>query len=98
MKQRAGRIFFSGCNCCEPNTSFAGVDVSRRNFLAGGFAAGGAAAAVGAGLAVPTPNVAQAQTKPRRVDVHHHIIPPPQVEALIRNRGGTPAKWSASMS
>jgi predicted TIM-barrel fold metal-dependent hydrolase len=34
----------------------------------------------------------------RRIDVHHHIIPPVQAEALIANRGGTPAKWSPAMS
>jgi len=86
--------FFSRCVCCGPQSVFAGANVSRRSVLAGG------AAAIGMGLAAPSliATPAGAQAKPRRIDVHHHIIPPVQAEALIRNRGGNPAKWSVSMS
>jgi predicted TIM-barrel fold metal-dependent hydrolase len=41
--------------------------MSRRNFLAGALAAGAAAA---------TSRKVQAQAKPQRIDVHHHMLPP----------------------
>jgi predicted TIM-barrel fold metal-dependent hydrolase len=68
--------------------------LSRRQVLSGatvmglGIATGGIAAA---------PATAQTPAKPR-IDVHHHIMPPAQAEALTRNRSTNPIKWSAAMS
>ena len=89
MLKTTGRNLLSGCACCETPASFAATPVTRRSVLAGSAAVLGAAA---------VPAAAQAPTKPRRIDVHHHIIPPVQAEALVRNRGGNPVKWSVSMS
>jgi 6-methylsalicylate decarboxylase len=80
----------AGCVCCEPRASFAATPVTRRGLLAGG------AATLAAFSAAPT--AAQAPAKPRRIDVHHHIVPPVQAEALTRNRSGNPARWSVSAS
>jgi 6-methylsalicylate decarboxylase len=79
----------AGCACCEPRVPFAAASATRRGLLAGGAAT---FAAFSAG-----PTAAQAPAK-RRIDVHHHIVPPVQAEALVRNRGGNPARWSVSAS
>jgi predicted TIM-barrel fold metal-dependent hydrolase len=50
----------SGCLC----------GLSRRKFLAGAFAAGAAAASI------PSRKVHAQAAAPRRVDVHHHMLPP----------------------
>lgn len=85
MPGNSRRSFFA-CGCCEgtgartvrgrislePNSA----GISRRNFVAGGIAAFG----FGAATSIPAP--ALAQTKPHRIDVHHHISPPVWVEAL----------------
>jgi predicted TIM-barrel fold metal-dependent hydrolase len=89
MLKTTGLNLLSGCTCCEPRAPFAATPITRRSVLAGG-------AAVLSAAAVPA--AAQAPAKPRRIDVHHHIIPPAQAEALVRNRGGNPVKWSVSMS
>src|SRR5436309_11511360 len=86
------RRFFPRCVCCVPPSPTAEA-LSRRDFLASGVAAAGGTLASAATL----PRQAAAQER-RRIDVHHHIIPPVQAEALIANRGGTPAKWSPAMS
>jgi predicted TIM-barrel fold metal-dependent hydrolase len=78
--------------CCVEPSPFAGTAVSRRSFLAGGTAAVGAAASPF--LASPS----QAQAPKRRIDVHHHIVPPVQAEAIRQNRGGNATKWSVEMS
>ena len=87
-RQKSPRRFFSGCVCCEPRS------LDRRTFIASGVAT--AAGLVASGLA-SQPVSAQAQAT-RRIDVHHHIIPPVQAEALRRNKGGNPAKWSVQAS
>jgi predicted TIM-barrel fold metal-dependent hydrolase len=101
MNKQAGRRgFFSQCGCCEPASGFAGPSVSRRNFLSGSAAAtalgftGASAIATPASAQAPS---AQVPAKPRRIDVHHHIVPPVQAEALARHKS-TPAKWSIEMS
>jgi len=66
-------------------------------FLTGALASLGLAATSGAGRLAAFVQTA-APAKPHRIDVHHHIIPPVQAEALVRNRGGNPVKWSVSMS
>jgi predicted TIM-barrel fold metal-dependent hydrolase len=89
MQSTAGRRkLLSGCTCCDTPAGFAGPGVNRRGFLAG-------SAALAAFGFTATPAPAQAR---RRIDVHHHIIPPAQVEALNKNCGGNPAKWSVQMS
>jgi predicted TIM-barrel fold metal-dependent hydrolase len=91
MNQTFGRRkFFSRCVCCGP-TPAPGPALSRRNFLSG-------AAALGLGLSgAPTPSPAQAPTK-RRIDVHHHIVPPAQAAALTAGRSTNPPRWSVAMS
>src|SRR6266446_2804380 len=83
--------FFPRCICCAQPSVTGEARLSRRSFVASGIAT------AGWGLADAAPSKAAAQEK-RRIDVHHHIIPPAQAEALIANRGGTPAKWSPAMS
>jgi len=75
--------------------------VSRRSFLSGsaaatalGFAAAATVANPPASAQAPAP---QAPAKPRRIDVHHHIVPPVHAEALARHKS-TAAKWSIEMS
>jgi len=101
IRQAGRRGFFSQCACCEPASAgppVAGPPVSRRNFLSGSAAAtalGLAGAAPPAAAQAPGP--APAPAKPRRIDVHHHIVPPVQAEALTAHKS-TPAKWSVAMS
>jgi predicted TIM-barrel fold metal-dependent hydrolase len=64
--------------------------VNRRSFLAG------SATAAAMGLAPPA--LAQAPAKTRRIDVHHHIVPPVQAEALARHKSTGVAKWSVEAS
>jgi predicted TIM-barrel fold metal-dependent hydrolase len=101
-KQAGRRGFFSQCACCEPAAGFAGAPVgrlapvNRRNFLSG------SAAATALGFAGAPPAVAQAPTaqapaKPRRIDVHHHIVPPVHAAALAKHKSSA-AKWSIEMS
>ena len=71
---------------------YCGAGVSRRGFLA---QAVGAGAAATAGL---MPRQAAAQTKPGRIDVHHHYAPTFHRDALGANRGGTWPTWSPQMS
>jgi predicted TIM-barrel fold metal-dependent hydrolase len=97
MGSLAGRHqFFTRCGCCEPGPVFAGPAIDRRSFLAT------SAAAVGLGLAAPalssTPAAAQAPAKPRRIDVHHHVIPPAQAEAFAHHRTSSGTKWSIEAS
>ena len=102
MNKQAGRRgFFSQCSCCEPASGIAGPPVSRRNFLSGsaaatalGFAGASPIAATPAGAQAPS---AQAPAKPRRIDVHHHIVPPVHAEALAKHKS-TATKWSIEMS
>jgi predicted TIM-barrel fold metal-dependent hydrolase len=55
---------------------------SRRRFMTG-LAAAGAAAAVPASSSTA---VAAAETKPFRIDVHHHLTPPPYAAELVRRK------------
>src|SRR6476619_3204009 len=87
------RKFFSRCVCCEPKAAPAPHALSRRTFFAGGIAA------FGAGLsAFSAPAQAQTPTRPHRIDVHHHIVPPVHAEALTSHRSTSPTKWSPAMS
>ena len=76
------------CTCCvEP---LAATGVSRRQLLAGG------AAALAAGSVANFPLPALAQAKPHRIDVHHHISPPPWLDGLKKLNLTNPpmANWS----
>jgi predicted TIM-barrel fold metal-dependent hydrolase len=103
MTRQAGRRgFFSQCVCCEPVAAFASPPVSRRNFLSGS-AAMTALGAAGAGMVAATasaqaPAAPSAATKPRRIDVHHHIVPPVHAQALASHKSTNPVKWTVEMS
>jgi predicted TIM-barrel fold metal-dependent hydrolase len=100
MKQAGRRGFFSRCVCCEPATALAGLPVSRRNFLSGSAAA--TALGFAGATVVASPGSAQAPaapaTKPRRIDVHHHIVPPVHAQALAAHKSTSPVKWTVEMS
>jgi 6-methylsalicylate decarboxylase len=83
----------AGCVCCPPSTTGA---FSRRSFLAGASALAGAAVFGGFDL-IPG---ASAQTKPHRIDVHHHIAPPVWVDALKKAGKGNPIvnNWTIEKS
>src|SRR5450631_1635968 len=67
----------AGCSCCGSQAAL-GISFGRRGFLAGAGVLAGAAAFGGVDLV----SKAVAQTKPHRIDVHHHIAPPAWVDAL----------------
>jgi predicted TIM-barrel fold metal-dependent hydrolase len=90
------RRLVSRCGCYGPTSAPAGARLDRRDFLAGGVAAVGAGL-VGAGI-TKSPASAQGAAKPRRIDVHHHIVPPAHAQALASHRSTNPIKWSATMS
>jgi 6-methylsalicylate decarboxylase len=80
------------CACCDGRET---VTLSRRSFVAGSIAAGFAASAA-------TPVLAQAslETKPHRIDVHHHLSPPPWVDALKKANLAVPPvlNWTPQRS
>jgi 6-methylsalicylate decarboxylase len=91
----SGRSLFA-CGCCKRSIAppppypppragerreGGNPSLSRRNFVAGGLAAVGLASA-----GAP----ARTQAKPRRIDVHHHLSPPPWVDALKKAGLDTP--------
>jgi 6-methylsalicylate decarboxylase len=84
------RVPLCGCAGCGPSGGFAGTAVNRRRFLAGG-------AAVGLGMADLGRAMAQPASKPHRIDVHHHVVPPAQLKAAAARMRRMP-KWSVSMS
>lgn len=70
------RGLFNLCTCCGDRSGFSANAIDRRSFMAG------SAAALGAFAAPAIVRGAQAQAKPHRIDVHHHISPPTWLEAL----------------
>jgi 6-methylsalicylate decarboxylase len=86
MTATPSRRLFTLCNCGASH----GPDLDRRALLLGGVATLGAIAAPG------LIGKATAQTKPHRIDVHHHISPPAWVDALKRMKKDTPpvTNWS----
>jgi 6-methylsalicylate decarboxylase len=97
------RRFFAICGCCDGLGRLGAARrlnrdetmVSRRNFVAGG------AAALGLGAtATAVPSRLLAQAKPHRIDVHHHLSPPPYVDALKRAGLDTPpvTSWTPQRS
>ena len=69
--------------------------LTRRSVLAGGVAAVGLNA-----LALPMLRPAVAQGKPQRIDVHHHVAPPPWLEAVKKAKLDNPpiVNWSVEKS
>jgi predicted TIM-barrel fold metal-dependent hydrolase len=60
--------------------------MKRREFLA-------ALTALGA-----TPAWPQTASRPHRIDVHHHVLPPEYMAAIATRRGGPAPQWSAARS
>ena len=58
-------------------------DLTRRDFVA-----------LGAALAVS----ARAQEQPRRIDVHHHFLPPALRESITSRRAGNTPDWNPDLS
>jgi 6-methylsalicylate decarboxylase len=81
----------AGCQCCA--APFAAAALSRRTFIAGAAALGGAAA-------FGAPSRVLAQAKPHRIDVHHHISPPTWLDAVKSLKKDNPpmANWSVQKS
>jgi predicted TIM-barrel fold metal-dependent hydrolase len=89
MTQSSGsRRLMALCGCCDVRPGFEAAPVSRRDFVAGG-----AALTLAASL---RPARAQPAVK-RRIDVHHHIVPPAHAETLAKHKSGN-SKWSVSQS
>ena len=99
-KQAGRRRFFARCVCSDQASAFAGLPVSRRNFLSGTAATAtlglGAASIAMAPAAAQAP-AAPAAAKPRRIDVHHHVVPPVHAAALAAHNSPA-AQWSVAMS
>src|SRR5262249_55426576 len=94
---QARHKFFNGCVCCAPTAI-----LGRREFVAGGLAAlgVGAFAATGIGSKAAAQGAQGGQAKPHRIDVHHHISPPPWLDAVKKAKLDNPplANWSAQKS
>ena len=75
MSELRGTLF-GRCACCLP-------PMGRREFLAGGIAA------LGLGAFAAGRNAA-AQPKPHRIDVHHHVSPPPWLDAVKKAKLDNP--------
>ncbi len=88
--------FFSGCACCKPAPALASTPVSRRPVSRRNVLAAGAAAAA-LGLERSSSASAQTPAKPRRIDVHHHFVPPVHAEALAAHKN-SPSKWTPALS
>ena len=101
MQKTVGKQRWSlkGCVCgCEETISLTGAALSRRQFVA---TMAGAAAVAAAGLGRPREAFAQgADTKPYRIDVHHHLSPPSYIAASVAaNFGDGPMrKWTPESS
>ncbi len=94
---KSDKYRLSGCFCCARQPATGGVD--RRDFLAGGIAALGAAATT---TLAPSPSVARtppARGAAKRIDVHHHYLPPVHREVMQSQRvGAGPPDWTVEKS
>src|SRR5436305_889535 len=81
----SARRLLPTCRCCVNSLHSTGI--SRRRFLAAGAAALALGSGAGTGLA---------QAAARRIDVHHHIVPPVWLAAMdVIGRSDFPLKsWS----
>lgn len=96
MDRPPGRRLLSQCSCCQAAPAFATPSLSRRNFLKHGVAA--TAVGLAATAAAAPPASAQAPAKPRRIDVHHHFVPPVHAQALNAHKANTAFKWTPALS
>ena len=92
MNQRDGdegkkRIPLRNCACgCDNTLSLTNGGLSRRKFMA---SAAGAATFAATGFGRAGQALAQsADTKPYRIDVHHHLSPPTYIQASVSNNFG----------
>ena len=92
MNQRDGdegkkRIPLRSCACgCDNTLSLTAGGLSRRKFMA---SAAGAATLAATGFGRAGQALAQsADTKPYRIDVHHHLSPPTYIQAAVSNNFG----------
>lgn len=97
----SSRRSFAACGCCDGLASGAVLNrnnamITRRNFVADGITALGLGAVAAAGM----PAKMLAQAKPHRIDVHHHLSPPPWVDALKKAGLDTPpvTSWTPQRS
>jgi 6-methylsalicylate decarboxylase len=99
QRDRQHRWSYRGCACgCESTLSLTGSTLSRRQFVAG---VAGAATLAAAGLGLPREVLAQsADTKPYRIDVHHHLSPPSYITASVAAGfgDGPMRKWTPESS
>ncbi|MBO0710678.1 MAG: amidohydrolase [Acetobacteraceae bacterium] len=93
MIDTARAAFVGGtCSCGQPNQM---LTIGRRGALSGGAALGLLAAH--RGLVAP----ARGADQPRRIDVHHHLMPPTWLAALKSAKLNTPppmTKWTPEQS
>ena len=68
--------------------------LSRRRFIAG------STAVLGLNALAQRPHPALAQAKPHRIDVHHHVSPPPWLDAVKKAKLDNPpiVNWSVQKS
>jgi len=78
------------------------LDTSKRGFLTGLTALSGAAVGVGGAASLLWGGMdsahAQNATKPHRIDIHHHVVPPAYVDAVKDREGVAAPKWSPQAS
>ena len=64
------------CLCCPPSGGISRFSTSRRNFLTGSFACVSAGMTPGTVFAQAKPPAPSVSANPRRIDIHHHFMPP----------------------
>src|ERR1700683_3690601 len=81
------RMPMGACACgCDDTLSLTNGGLSRRKFMA---SAAGAATLAATGFGRAGQALAQsADTKPYRIDVHHHLSPPTYIQASVANNFG----------
>jgi 6-methylsalicylate decarboxylase len=95
MRQPSRRRALYACNCCGIVPPPA--NPARRNFLKGGIAALGLGAS--GVLSAKAQTVPQSAPATKRIDVHHHYLPPVHAAAMAKNRvGAPPPPWSPQLS
>jgi 6-methylsalicylate decarboxylase len=89
MTATPSRRLFTLCNCGSSH----GTSLDRRQLLIGGAAALALGSAAASGF---VPKAAAAESKPNRIDVHHHISPPSWLDALKSMKKDSPplVNWS----
>jgi 6-methylsalicylate decarboxylase len=89
------RLSYRGCACCDGSTlSLSGATLNRRHFIAG------AAAMATIGLSRSAAAQSADAAKPYRIDVHHHLSPPPYIAAANAGNFGEPLmkSWTPEKS